>query len=145
MTGGHPAIAQFFAEDEWTVDVDELGVSLFAVRGESGEWYGQVWWLDATEQLLVYSIMPFPVPESARRAVAETMGRINAVLSLANFEIDLDDGESRCRTGVAVAGDRLDADLVRRAVHANVMATDRFLPLIVRAVNGADPAGLVIE
>lgn len=140
----HPAVEQFFADDEWTVQFDDRGVALFAVIGESGEWYGQVWWLDATEQLLVYSIMPFPVPEPQRAAVAQVMGRINAVLSLASFEIDLDDGESRCRTGVAAAADRLDVDLVRRAVHANVFATDRFLPLIVRAATGADPATITI-
>lgn len=144
MEGVHPAVEQFFTDDEWTVQIDERGVALFAVRGESGEWYGQVWWLDVTEQLLVYSIMPFPVPEPQRVAVAEVMGRINAVLSLASFEIDLADGESRCRTGLAVAADRLDADLVRRAVHANVFAADRFLPALVQAAAGADPSTISI-
>lgn len=140
----HSAVEQFFADDEWTVQIDDRGVALFAVQGESGEWYGQVWWLDATEQLLVYSILPFPVPEASREAMAAVMGRANAVLSLASFEIDLADGESRCRTGVAVATDRLDVDLVRRAVHANVFATDRFLPALVQAAAGADPSTISI-
>lgn len=134
-----PAVTEFFEQDDWVVEVDDAGVATFAVRGAAGEWYGQVWWLAATEQLLVYSILPFPVPEQRRDDVALLMGRINAQLALASFEIDLADGEARCRTGVAVGLDDLRPDLVRRAVHANVHAVDRYLPAVVRTVAGSDP------
>jgi len=141
-----PAVTEFFEQDDWVVEVDDSGVATFAVRGAAGEWYGQLWWLAPTEQLLVYSILPMPVPEQRREDVALLIGRINAQLALASFEIDLADGEARCRTGVAVALDDLHPDLARRAVHANVQAVDRYLPAIVRTVAGTDPraAALVV-
>jgi len=133
------AITEFLDADGWAYTADAAGVVTTAVRAEAGEWYVQVWWLAATEQLLVYSILPIPVPPHRVEAVAAVCGRANAQLSVASFEVDLADGETRCRVGVAVAGDELTPGMVRRAVLANVAATDRYLPTIVQVVAGAAP------
>lgn len=122
------AIGRFFEEDGWVVDELDDGAVQFFVRGDSGEWYGQVWWIAETEQLLVYSLVPIPVPEAARRVVAVLANDVNASLSAANFELDRDDGALRCRVAVSVDPASLDVDLVRRAVHLNVATTDRHLP-----------------
>jgi hypothetical protein len=94
-----------------------------------------------TETLLVYSVCPFLVEVDDRAAVAEYITRANATLAVAALEIDLDDGQVRCRAAISVPEDDLTDELIRRTTEASALTMDRYLPGIVRIL-GAEIAPL---
>lgn len=134
MTTGTARLRDLVEELGWQVH-HEPGSRLlsWAFRGENGEWFGQTWWLEDAEQLLVYSICPLSVPASARADVDRYVAQVNRELVVGSFETD-DDGQLRFRTSLGVAEDELTAGLVRRALEANVATMDAYLPGVVRIV-----------
>jgi hypothetical protein len=138
---GRDALLDYFARADWEVGPVPDGPAVnWAFRGSNGEWYGQSWWIEETEQLLHYSICPLPIPAVRRAEVAEFVLLVNAELVTGCFEIDLADGQLRFRTGVPVARTDLSPDLIDRSITANVATMDRYLPGIVLTVAGRSAA-----
>lgn len=134
---GAQRIRRYFDEQDWPVSPVESGAGVnWAFRGENGEWYGQTWWLDDVEQLLVYSICPLPIPEPSRAAVAELVALINAELVVGCWECDADTGQVRFRVGLSIAPAELSDSAIDRAVRTNVLTTDRYLPALIRVAAG---------
>jgi hypothetical protein len=140
VSPGLRTVLDFFAGDDWLVHYEPGDDHVTAaVRGASGEWWCRVWWVGAGEQLLVYSVCPVPIPEPGRPAVSAYVLRANSAMTVGNLELDLDDGELRVRTSLAVPVGALTVELVRRAVYGNVHTMDHHLPAIVRIVSAAVP------
>jgi hypothetical protein len=108
-------------------------------RGESGEWFVDVFWFADVEQLVVLSVAPKPVPEDRCGPVAGYLTFVNYGLPVGNFELSPLTGDLRCKTSVAIAANELTEDLVARQVYANVALMDRYLPGVVQVVWGTDP------
>lgn len=140
MTGGATRLRALLEELGWRIH-QEPGTRLlsWAYRGEHGEWFGQSWWLEDAEQLLMYSICPLAVPAAARGEVERYVGLVNRELVVGSFEVE-DDGQLRFRTSLGVAEEELTLSLVRRALEANVATMDAYLPGIVRLVVGGHAA-----
>jgi hypothetical protein len=140
VTDGTTRLLAILEELGWQVH-HEPGSRLlsWAFRGRHGEWFGQTWWLDHAEQLLVYSICPLSVPEAARREVERYVACVNRELVVGSFETE-DDGQLRLRTSLGLAADELTPSLVRRALDANVTTMDHYLPGVVRIVVGGQSA-----
>ncbi len=141
------AVVEFFGDDGWTVDRLDGQVAVRVMfRGEHGEWpcYAQA--READRQLVVYSACPVAVPPDRRLAVAEMITRCNFGLLIGNFELDMNDGELRFKTGLDVEQTELTGHLIRPLVYANVLSMDRFLPAILRVIYGGEsPLDLASE
>jgi hypothetical protein len=136
-------VTAFFAEEEWAVAaIDDSPVPAVrgGYRGENGEWTVDVFWFVDSEQLVVHSGVPRPIPDDRLAAVAGYLTFVNFGLPVGNFELSPLTGDVRFKTGIAAAEGDLTEDLVARQVYANVMITDRYLPGIVQVVWGTDPA-----
>jgi hypothetical protein len=105
-----------------TVSTDSFEWSLFAATFEEDE------------QVAVYSVIPFNVPEERRLAAAEVITRANYGLRLGNFELDFSDGELRFKTSIDVEGATLTETQVRSLLYANVSVTETYLPAISAVV-----------
>lgn len=137
MSVGWGRVGEYFASRDWPVQPVGEGPGVnWAYRGEHGEWYGQTWWFDDVEQLLVYSVCPLPIPEPTRRGVAELVLTVNSELVVGCLEFDAGSGQVRFRTGLGVGADDLTDGMIDRAVRANVLTLDRYLPALVRAAAG---------
>ena len=115
-------------------------------HGEHEEWPFYARGREADRQLLIYSSCPVSVPPDRRLAVADMITCCNFGLLIGNFELDMNDGELRFKTGLDVEQTELTESLIRPLVYANVLSTDRFLPAILRVIyDGESPADLASE
>ena len=127
----------FFREDGWSfTQLEEQPALRLGFQGENGQWSCYAQAREEQAQLLFYSLCPVKAPEDRRMAVAELLTRANYGLFIGNFELDMDDGEIRYKTGIDVKGDRLSLALVRPLVYANVLMMDRYLPGIMSVIYG---------
>ena len=139
--------AAFFDAEGWLYQRSDGGNYLrMGFAGRQGRWqcFAQV--REAAGQLLFYSVLVDHTPTDRLYAMAEMIARINYGLPIGNFELDFDDGEVRFKTQLDVDGaqDRLNTEMLRNIVVANVLTVDRYYEVIERAMQSdEDPADLV--
>lgn len=141
----------YYRSAGWPVEElgDGVGLSL-DIEGSDGEWTAIVIADDEAQRFVFYSLSPVDAPESHRVPLAELLHRANHGLVTGAFEMDVDTGEMRLRTGLELFDlpdelrtPTLLAFLVRELSAANVGIFDRYLPGIVGVLAGADPAQVV--
>jgi hypothetical protein len=129
-----------FRENGWPFsDVRGAPVLFSELSGILGRWkfYAQV--VEEQDLILLYSVCPFRVPEERRAEVSEFLTRANYGLAAGNFELDFADGEVRYKTALQRHVDGLDAAALKRAVRANGMAMETYLPGVGAVITGTPP------
>jgi hypothetical protein len=129
-----------FRENGWPFsDVRGAPVLLSELSGILGRWkfYAQV--VEEQDLILLYSVCPFRVPEERRAEVSEFLTRANYGLAAGNFELDFGDGEVRYKTALQRHVDGLDAATLKRAVRANGIAMETYLPGVGAVITGTAP------
>jgi len=129
-----------FRENGWPFsDVRGAPVLLSELSGLLGRWkfYAQV--VEEHDLILLYSVCPFQVPEERRSEVSEFLTRANYGLVAGNFELDFADGEVRYKTALQRHVDGLDAATLKRAVRANGIAMETYLPGVGAVIAGTAP------
>jgi hypothetical protein len=131
-------LKRVFAENGWPYsEVGGAPVLVAELAGPAGRWdfYAQA--VEEKDLVLLYSIAPQRVPEERRVDVSAFLTRANYGLADGNFELDFDDGEVRYKTVLHVDGEELDGLLVKRAVRANGLALETYLPTIGAVISNA--------
>ncbi len=128
-------LTQFFEEDGWNfAPGEEATVLCLDFQGQSGSWTCRVQAREEQQQLVFYSICPHKMPEDKAIDVMEFLTRANYGLIIGNFELNLIDGEIRCKTSLDVEDAELTTPLIRHMVYANVLAMDQYLPGILGVI-----------
>lgn len=83
---------------------------------------------DEERVLLCYSVLPGRIAPEGRVAAAEALTRLNYDLLTGTFELDLDDGEVRVRTSLALGDSEPGPGLLRALVGRNVALAERHFP-----------------
>lgn len=128
------------------VDVDENTLTL-PIEVGAGRLQGIVSLRRKQSIAVFYAASPVRVPPERRQAAAEYLVRANYGLMNGCFEMDLNDGEVRCRVSldyeeIERLSDRQLSNLVQPAVHL----CDRYLPGLLRVAHGGvDPAEAAAE
>jgi hypothetical protein len=136
------AVAGYLSRHRWPYE--DRGQALATpVAGKNGSWVAFFEIRDEDDQLLVYSIIPFDVPEARRTEAALYLTRANFGLAIGNFELDLDDGEVRYKTSIDVEGAQILEPLIDHIFLANVVTVDRYLNGL-RAVIEGDAAKVAV-
>ena len=132
------AVRLFFEDEEWQVEAvgDVDGVLRAGYDGQNGSWLCYTRILPGLEQVIFYSVCPIPLSEIAAPTMAEYLCRVNADLSLGNFEIDFSHNVVRFRTSVDVADVGLDPLLFRNLVFQNLAVMDIYLPELMEIMAG---------
>jgi hypothetical protein len=134
-------LVDFLTEDGWAPEaLRGESMARVRVRGENGEWDAYVQAREADQQIVVYSECPISAPDDRRFETMTLITRANFGLSVGNFELDLDDGEIRYRTGLDVKEDRLSPPLLRQLVWNNIAATDKYLPALRQVIESGATA-----
>ncbi len=113
-------IEQVFAEAEWPVR-NEPGVGL--ITGYScdvGTWHLTVQHHDEHRQLIVHSLFPVRVPLAVSFDMMAFLTRANLDLPVGNFELNLDTGLLRFKSGIPLGESPVDADQARRLILGNI-------------------------
>jgi hypothetical protein len=130
------AVARYLSRRQWPYE--DRGQALATpVAGKNGSWVAFFEIRDADDQLLVYSIIPFDVPEARRTEAALYLTRANFGLAIGNFELDVDDGEVRYKTSIDVEDAQILEALIDHLFLANVVTVDRYLNGLRAVIEGA--------
>lgn len=117
----------------------EGGGFRIVIREGAGRWPCVAIFNPPEDRLVIYGVCPFVVPAERRAPMAELITRANFGLPVGNFELDLADGELRCRTSIDFEDAVVDAKLVRNLLYLNVALMARHLPVIEAVLAGAAP------
>ena len=134
-------LRRIFSEYRWPfTNADRMPALVSELTGPLGSWtfYAQV---VAEQQLVAFdSVCPFPVPRERRADMSALLTNANHGLAFGNFELDMEDGEVRFKTVLAVEADELRPALVKRMVRANGLAMETYLPQLKEVAAQADAA-----
>ncbi|MST34913.1 hypothetical protein GHK86_19570, partial [Acidimicrobiaceae bacterium USS-CC1] len=132
----------------WEEEADGDGLVLAVGDRPSGErwrWYLQV--REPQHQVALFAILDDDVPPERRSPMAELVLRASFGLTVGGFELDLDDGQLRYRTGVGlgpVAAGGLDLGaLLDEMAGVNQAMTGVYGPAITAVLAGEEPAAAV--
>ena len=126
----------FFQSIQWPVSYLEHSTALtMEYPGRHGRWMCHLHLLEASDQVIFYSIFPASVPEDRRMAMTEFLCRANYGIILGNFEMNLLDGELRYKTSIDVEGSGLSHALLKPLVFGNVTMLDRYFDSLVGIID----------
>lgn len=111
----------------------------FGFKTGTAQWTCVIEVREAQDLIIVASLLPGAVAVAHRPAVTETMMRINHVLSVGNFDMDLDTGTQRFRTSVDLEGSEVGPAIVKQLLHANLSTVARYIGALERVAAGAVP------
>lgn len=153
MSRIYDAMSRYFTGATWPYAPVEDGISI-ALRfaGDDAEWSCVAQALEDQDVFLFFSILPEDAAADRRAEVAEFVARANYGMLTGAFEVSLDTGDVRYRTGVrlgelpddAWADGQLAERLIEEAVRANVITMDTYVAGL-RAVLNGKPAAATIE
>ena len=146
MGAGYEAMRRHFQSEGWLAhELDGQTTLELTYEGQSGRWacYAQV--REPQQQFLFYSVCSVKVPPALRPAVAEYLTRANWELVIGNLEMDWNDGDVRFKTEIEYEGDWPATGLVQRAVYANVLMMERYLPGLMAVIYGKVDAATALQ
>lgn len=85
---------------------------------------------DQNQLLGAYTICPLTIPKTKLMAVSELTARINCLLTLGNFEIDMEDGRILARTALKLGDTQLDNGTREGNIFHGWATMDYFFPAI---------------
>jgi hypothetical protein len=130
------AVVEFLDDRGWPVDADGSMIRTL-VRTDDQTFACAVIVVEEVGQLIVYSVHPDTVPPDRRDAVAELATRSNAQLTVGNLEVELDAGQVRFRTGLAVGQSPATSEMVERVIFDNAASAIAYFPLVTAVVEGS--------
>ena len=139
-------IVQFFESEGWPVEkVDGRTALRTGYEGGNGQWSCFATVKEDIGQFIFLSVCPHDIPPARYAAIGEYLHRANYGLPVGNFEIDLSDGHVRFKTSIELGDTDAGPALIAPIVYANVMVMNRYLPGILRVVQGTAPEQAIAE
>jgi hypothetical protein len=138
-------VESFFIEHGWSPEkLGEAPVYRMQYRDRNGEWACLAIVEEDNQQFLFYSICPANALEHRRSAMLDYLNRLNVILDVGNFQMDMENGEIRFRTSIDAEGEPLSSTLIKNLVYMNVLTMNHYLPGLI-AVNlaGEDPEEVI--
>ena len=89
--------------------------------------------------LTVFARAPFDCPPERRGSLGEFITRANYAMTHGGFDLDLDDGEIRFKTGSDLANLPFEAASLQARAGYAVASMDFYLPALRAVVEGSDP------
>lgn len=133
----------------WTYELvpEEEGTLLLNYeQPDVGAWTCYALARERQQQCLFYSEFPVEIPKDRWSAVTEFLMLANYGMPIGNFEMNLDNGKIRFKTGIDIEGDRLSRALFKGIVQANLTMMTRYLPGVVEVgLEGVSPRDAIEE
>lgn len=100
---------------------------------------------EKTEVVSAFAYAPFEVPESRREEVAELFVRLNRKILLGNFDLDMNDGEIRFRSGMDVEGGELTQTMIENLIRVCIWSWEKHYETIMEVAFGDTPAYVAVS
>jgi len=125
----------------WPVAVDEDNGILSVKHSAGDDQWVFVGTVDEDSRIItLFSRAPMACPDDRRGAMCELLVRLNFGMTHGAFDMDIDDGEIRYRTGADMAGYELTPGLVQNLTNYNLATMATYLPVLRAVIAGTSPA-----
>ncbi len=139
-------VQALLTSDEWHFEkVEGKDIVRCAVKGDNASFKVNFRANEESLRLMVYCVTPNAIPEDKRGIVAEYITRANYGLSLGNLEMDMNDGEVRCKAAVDVEGGELTPKMVGSLRDCSVYLMDHYYPGLMAIVFSGQTAAAAIK
>lgn len=125
--------------------LDEAQGYAVSFEGEGPNVDGVAHILDGEDRFVFLLVFHRTAPEARREPVMEFITRANFGMSIGCFEMDLEDGEVRYRSGVDYRGQRLPAWLIRNSIVAAMDAVELYADSLDGVIAGKLSVAEAIE
>jgi len=130
-------IIEFLKQENWQYsEIAEKDAIFFGVGGKHGNFQCIANINDEESKFSFYSICGSNAPSEKRKLVLELINDLNNNLDVGNFQIDLEDGEVRFKTGIFFQSLKTNIQIVENIILPNLMGMDMALPGIVGLMFG---------
>jgi len=131
------SILAFIKKEGWACkEFPETTSAFVNLKAQNGAWVGLLQSREKEEQVIFYSVCPFPVPFESRYPIAEFITIVNNEILMGNFMMDFNDGELKYKTMAILEKDKTPSvELLKKLVYGNILVMDQFLPAIVDIIN----------
>lgn len=124
-------LRRFLARDRIAFEDDaERSMVRYRCEGRMGSWLGYARVDEGARLLHCCAVAPTRAPRELRAQAMELVTRANFGLPVGCFELNLDDGELRCRTVLDGTGVVVTVDAVAAVFYSNMVVFDRYLPAL---------------
>lgn len=122
-------IMTFLTDDGWNFQQDKYSLNT-RVRCKNAVFPIYIYILEENPTIQVYSYLDTVIPENKRAAVSEFCTRVNHNMPIGNFEFDMDEGEVRYKTSIALGNniEFLTDELLDRLIVTNYSNMDLYYP-----------------
>ena len=133
-------VVTFLESEGWPVEKVEGRTALrTSHEDDNGQWNCVAMVNEDEARLVFFSVFPHDVKANRYTAVGEYLNRANYGLPVGNFEIDYSDGMVRFKTSIEFGEADASPELIGPVVYANVTVMNRYLPGLLRVVQGTAP------
>lgn len=130
-------IIEFLKKEKWQYsEIAEKDAIFFGVSGKHGNFQCIANINNEESKFTFYSICGSNAPAEKRKNVLEFINDLNNNLDVGNFQIDLEDGEVRFKTGIFFHSLDINVQLIENIILPNLIGIDTALPGIVGLMFG---------
>ena len=130
------AVIRFFQEDQWNFQkLENKPVVRAGYRGEHGTWVCYARVDREAQRFIFHSLMGLNIPPQYRMPVVEYLMRVNYLLAIGCFDMDLETGDVRFKTAIELSGCPLTVEQVRSMAYVNVRTMDHYFPGVMAVVH----------
>lgn len=123
-------ITDFLNNQQWQFTQDE-NIFIFGISGENGKFQCILDYAEADKRFVFISVCGAYAPQDCIMSMLELLNEINSRLFFGTFDMNMDKGEIKFKTNLALNHILLSAGLVAEMIMTNVMTMDTYLPAII--------------
>lgn len=126
-------VMKYLSEDQWTFQQGDYSLSA-RVQGKNAVYPISFFIWEVDPDIRVYTYIDTRIYENKRATVAEFLTRANYNMPFGNFEFDMDEGEVRYKTSIAIGKniEFLTDEILEQLIWVNVSNMELYYPAIMR-------------
>lgn len=128
-------VCEYLGAEEWAYGLDQAkGLVYFDVAGPAGALACLLVVDEEAECLSLYTQVAVVVPAIKRLRMADFFARVNYLLLLGCFELNVETGEVHFRVALPLADSRLSRQQLRDLISSSILAANRYHPGIMMLI-----------
>lgn len=133
-------IVRGLQQDDWKFDVSDDNTIRLGFAGKNGRFQVIVRFLKEKDLVQILTFYPFNVAENFRPMICEVITRMNYGLLFCSCEMDMNDGEVRCRGSMPVDEAPFYWEQFRTILITTITTADRYYPAFMAVIFGGKNA-----
>lgn len=129
---------------KWNFEISENSV-LIGFQGDHADFRAIVRLLKEQKALQILVFYPFQIPREMRKTVCEGIARMNYGLYFTSCEIDMEDGELRCRGIMPIDQDLFYSAQFESLLISVISTADKYYPAFHAILDGSHTPREAIE